>query len=659
MKFTRNIDELNKNDVVLAGGKGASLGEMARAGILIPPGFAVLASAFDIFLAQNSLSDDISSLLRRMEQKNIIDIQNMSKKITGMIKDAKMPIDIANDIMVSFAKLDTKYAVVRSSATAEDSASAAWAGQLESYLGITEKNLLESVKKCWASLFSTKALSYRFAKQLEGQKISVAVVVQKMIDGVTAGTAFSADPVTQKRSTIIIEAVFGLGQALVSGNLTPDSYSIDKNHLRIINKNIPFKPKGLYRARKGNIVWRNLSRLQETRQVLPDQEILSLAKVILKIEDLYGFPCDIEWVTERGKCYIVQSRKITTINKAKQEYRQIMTRPLDLAMCECWDAGERIMLPKKFKDLLYFDPLFIYKPGQAVTVYYNFSDPKQSLTGVIIFLEKNLPWFLEQKEKFDETCEKIRLLIKNEFADYRIISRMIGEIWPMIAIANVLGSTEIYKVSQNLRDICIKIRVESDDVLHPALSCLSAAINEEIAKSHTALNDYGSFILLSEMINNNLPDKDTLIKRSTGYLFHKGNLYSNTDEYIRNNQIELSGFDNEQSSNGPINGQTASGGIVSGNARIIMELADLNKIKEGDIIVTPMTTPEMTLALNLAAGIVTDEGGITCHAAIISRELHKPCIIGTKSATKMINDGDQITIDGDHGSVTISRKASI
>ncbi len=210
-------------------------------------------------------------------------------------------------------KLKAKYVAVRSSATAEDSTSAAWAGQLESYLNTTEKNLLENVKKCWASLFTPRAIFYRFENNLHKQKISVAVVVQKMVKSEKSGIAFSVHPVTQDKNQLIIEAAYGLGEAIVSGQITPDSYVVEKNPRRIIDKNVNVQTRGLYRFKKGGNEWRDIPKELGEKQVLPAKELSELSEIIIHIENHYGFPVDVEWAVEKGKFYIVQSRPITTL----------------------------------------------------------------------------------------------------------------------------------------------------------------------------------------------------------------------------------------------------------------------------------------------------------------------------------------------------------
>lgn len=179
MELIKDLKEIDKNDVAIAGGKGASLGEMIKAGISVPPGFVILAAAFEKFLAETDLNVEIDSILHTVDHKEMHTVEDAAGKIQSLIMGAEIPKDIVAEAQKYFKNLNTKFVAVRSSATAEDSSLAAWAGQLESYLNTTEDNLFQNIKKCWASLFSPRAIFYRFEKGLHNQKISVAVVVQK------------------------------------------------------------------------------------------------------------------------------------------------------------------------------------------------------------------------------------------------------------------------------------------------------------------------------------------------------------------------------------------------------------------------------------------------------------------------------------------------
>lgn len=316
MQFTRPFSDLNKSDAVLAGGKGASLGEMTQAGIPVPPGFVVLSDSFEQFIKETNLVAEIDAVLESVNHKDVHTVEAASEKIKGLILSREMPADIQTAVEQSFATLGAQYVAVRSSATAEDGADHAWAGQLESYLNTTATDLIEKIQHCWASLFTPRAIFYRFEKGLHTTKISVAVVVQKMVDSEVSGIAFSVHPVTEDRNQLIIEAGFGLGEAIVSGSITPDSYVVEKEPRKIIDISVSTQEQGLYKniaAGEGN-EWRPITEPQASSQVLTEAQILELSDIIVAIEQHYGFPCDIEWAYEAGKFYIVQSRPITTLS---------------------------------------------------------------------------------------------------------------------------------------------------------------------------------------------------------------------------------------------------------------------------------------------------------------------------------------------------------
>jgi pyruvate,water dikinase len=313
-KFVKFFEELSKNDVKIAGGKGASLGEMKRVGIPIPPGFVVLATAFDEFLKQTDLNVEIEAALNKVNYKDVNSIDQASKTIRDLIHDAKIPKDLQKEILKAFDQLKAKFVAVRSSATAEDSSIASWAGELESYLNVTRQNLLGKIKGCWSSLFTQRAIVYRYEKGLRKSKVSVAVVVQKMVQSEIAGVCFTTHPVTKDKNQLIIEAGWGLGEAIVGGHITPDSYVVDKRNWKVIDINVSEQEKMIVRKKTGiGNMWIKVPKKIQNKQKLENKQIIELAKLCTQIEKHYKFPCDIEWAFEKGNFYIVQSRPITTL----------------------------------------------------------------------------------------------------------------------------------------------------------------------------------------------------------------------------------------------------------------------------------------------------------------------------------------------------------
>ncbi len=308
----KKFKELSKKNVSIAGGKGASLGEMTQAKIPVPPGFVILVSAFEKFLEETDLNIEINAIMKKIKHNDINSVEKASVQIKDMIENLEIPQDIAKEIKKSFQSLKSKYVAVRSSATAEDSSVASWAGELETYLNVTEKNLLKSVKKCWASLFSPRAIFYRFEKNLQDQKVSVAVVIQKMVQSEISGICFTVHPVTEDKTQMIIEAGWGLGEAVVSGSITPDSYVLNKKNFSIIDINVAEQEKEMALDKKG-VKWKKVPSSKQNKQKLKEKELIKLSKLCVQIEKHYQKPQDIEWAIEKNKIYITQSRPITTL----------------------------------------------------------------------------------------------------------------------------------------------------------------------------------------------------------------------------------------------------------------------------------------------------------------------------------------------------------
>lgn len=313
MKYIKTFKELSKKDAPLAGGKGASLGELIRAGISVPHGFVVTAHSFEFFLKENDLTQEIESILKKVKHKEMESIERASEQIRELILNAEIPEVLLKEIKISFSELKSRFVAVRSSATLEDGKDHAWAGQLDSFLNTTAKNLEENIKKCFASLFTPRAIFYRFEKGLAKSHVSVAIVIQKMIQSEKSGVAFSVHPVTEDYNQMIIEGSWGLGEAIVSGEVTPDSFVIDKSSGAIVDANINSKDKGLYRSSKGSNIWKKIAPRKAKSACLSKVELTKLGLLVKKIEKHYNFPCDIEWGIERGKVYILQSRPITTL----------------------------------------------------------------------------------------------------------------------------------------------------------------------------------------------------------------------------------------------------------------------------------------------------------------------------------------------------------
>lgn len=311
--FTKTFKQLNYKNVDIAGGKGASLGEMINNEIPVPSGFVLLSSAFERFLEETDMDIEVNSVLKNINYSEMHSVSKASETLRDLIQQQKMPDDIRNEVLSEFKKLKVKYVAVRSSATAEDSSTASWAGELESYLDTNEKMLLENVKRCWSSLFTPRAIFYRHEKKLHKSKVSVAVVIQQMIESEISGITFTVHPVTQDKNQMIIEAGWGLGEAIVSGQITPDAYVISKKDNSILDINIAKQEIMIIRKAPSGVKHVKIPKAKQEKQKLTGKQIIELAKLCAQIEKHYKKPQDIEWAFAKGKFYITQSRPITTL----------------------------------------------------------------------------------------------------------------------------------------------------------------------------------------------------------------------------------------------------------------------------------------------------------------------------------------------------------
>ena len=318
-EFVAPFKVLRRESVARAGGKGAQLGEMLNAGLPVPDGFVVLAASFDYFtnnakVEGKSIDEIAYQELNKVDSNDVKAVNALSEKIRNMILKAEIPSEIEKAILNQFGQLKAEYVAVRSSATAEDAATASWAGELETYTHITRKDLVEAVKKCGASLYTPRAIVYRIEQKLRHEEVSVAVVVQKMVESEVSGVAFTVHPVSKDDKKMVIEAGLGLGESVVSGKITPDNYLVDKEEMFIEDITIA-KQTNLLKKVKGKTTEVKIPAKDQEKQKLSGQEIMELAEICKMIEEHYQSPQDIEWALEKGKFYIVQSRPITTLGE--------------------------------------------------------------------------------------------------------------------------------------------------------------------------------------------------------------------------------------------------------------------------------------------------------------------------------------------------------
>ncbi|MCX6806964.1 MAG: phosphoenolpyruvate synthase [Candidatus Berkelbacteria bacterium] len=323
MQYIKWFREISKNSIPLAGGKGANLGEMTKMGLPVPLGFVVSSKAYDHFLDYANLRSKIKETLKDLDPGNTIKVTRAGKEIKDAILAVRLSEDLKKEIRAAYKKLGKDVLVaVRSSATAEDLPTASFAGQQATFLNIKgEDNVTRAVLKSYASLFEPRAIFYRITNKFDHLKVKIAVPIQEMVQSDSSGIMFTLDPLTSDKTKVVIEAGYGLGEAIVSGSITPDRYLVDKKSLRIVGKEIH---KQTWQIKKvGNVDKHvSVSKKLQGLQKIADHEIINLARYGLKIEKHYKFPQDIEWAIEKKKVYFVQTRPITTIKQVSSVKHQ-------------------------------------------------------------------------------------------------------------------------------------------------------------------------------------------------------------------------------------------------------------------------------------------------------------------------------------------------
>lgn len=319
MEIVKWFEEIGKADVNKAGGKGANLGELVRAGLPVPPGFVVTAQAYQLFTTVSGLSQKIMHSMEGLDVDDTAALQAKAKEIQQMIIATEVPDNIKSEIVKAYEALSKRdsvkaqFVAVRSSATMEDSEQASFAGMNATFLNVHGKeDLIQKVKECWASLYGARVIFYRVKKEFLDEPV-IAVVVQKMVNSDKAGVMFTANPSNNNMSSLVIEGAFGLGEVVVGGLVSPDYYEVDKSNMKIKDIRISHKNFKIIRDEKGNNKNVNLDDKEANQRVLSEKEVEEITNLGLKIEKHYGSPQDTEWAMEGDKVYMVQSRPITTL----------------------------------------------------------------------------------------------------------------------------------------------------------------------------------------------------------------------------------------------------------------------------------------------------------------------------------------------------------
>lgn len=553
-KFVVWFKDVDREDIAIVGGKGANLGEMTKAGFPVPNGFIVTAQAYFHFLDVTNLRQKIKDALTGLDVNDNKALDHASKTVEHLIIHAPFPKEISIPVIEAYFKLDIhlfRHALVavRSSATAEDLPGASFAGQQSTFLNVYgEANVIQKVKEAWASLFTARAIFYRQTNKFDHFKVGIAVPVQKMVESEKSGIMFTLDPVTNEKNKVVIEGIYGLGEMIVQGAVTPDHYEVDKKTETITLKNVHVQEKTMYKKGTKNVIV-NLSHDKGKKQKLTDEEIIGLARIGKKLEHHYYFPQDSEWAIEKGKLYIVQTRPVTTVGKKT--------------------SAKDTKSTLKQEIFLKGDPA---SPGIAtgtVKILKSAKEINKILEGDVLVAEQTNPDFVPAMKK----AVAIVTERGGRTSHAAIVSRELG-------IPAVVGTP---------------------------LAMTKLKDGMEISVDGAKGEIYKGKIVVSGAISEKL---ELLVK-----------------------------------------GDPASPGIASGPAKYLESPKEINKINKGDVLVAEQTNPDYVPAMKKAAAIVTERGGRTSHAAIVSRELGIPAVVGASGAKKQIRDNTVVTVNGSTGEV--------
>jgi len=345
MDYILHFNDVDKDSLARVGGKNASLGELIRSSIHVPPGFAVTTDTYLAFITETGIKEKISDILSHMPPDDVESLNKASSEIQGLIKGAFLSDEIKSAISEGYSLLCEKCSVealpvaVRSSATAEDLPTASFAGQQDTYLWVTGiEKVLESVQRCWASLFTPRAIDYRIQNDFPHEKALISVGVQKMVNAQTAGVMFTLNPTNGDPSKVVIEGSWGLGETVVGGTVNPDKFVVDKVVMEINEKTISDKHiECVYDPDKGEVVDIDVEPDMRSKCCLDDREIKELAKIGKGIEKHYGCFQDIEWAIDKDlefpeNIFIVQSRPETVWSQRRKEPVAGSKSGLDLIM---------------------------------------------------------------------------------------------------------------------------------------------------------------------------------------------------------------------------------------------------------------------------------------------------------------------------------------
>lgn len=327
-KFTKTFREIKKDMAQICGGKASHLGELTSIGLNVPYGFCIIADAFFYHLRKNGLERDVFGIARTINYDDISDLDKKTESIRSLIENAKIPVEIEEEIISTYYALgsDEPFVAVRSSVAIKDSDISSFPGLMDTYHYIKgAQRIMDYVKKCWASVFTSRATAARYRKGIDHERAIIAPIVQRMVNAKCAGVMFTLNPVNGDPSKIVIEGAWGIGEGVVSGNVTPDRFVVDKIILEVNERNISCKTlKYVYDPDENKAVYKEVPSEHQRKCCLEEKEIMELVRLAKLIEDHYGTPMDIEWAVDMDfefpeNVFILQARAESVWSKKKAE----------------------------------------------------------------------------------------------------------------------------------------------------------------------------------------------------------------------------------------------------------------------------------------------------------------------------------------------------
>ena len=350
--FTLPFEQCDAGEIRSVGGKCASLGELLRAGLTVPPGFAVTTDAHELFLESSDLRAREEEVLERIDHEDVAALNEGSRELRALVERAPIPDEVVTAVTQAYGELarragdESLPVAVRSSATAEDMSAASFAGQLQTYLWIRgEDDVVEYMRRCWSGFFTPEAISYRKRMEIPPEEALMSVAIQRMVDARTAGVMFTLNPVNGDRSKIMIESTWGLGEAVVSGEVDPDRFLVDKVILEVLERTIAAKQVE-YRLDpvRGEVVSAPVDDERREEASLSDPEVIALARLGKQIEKHYGRPMDVEWAVDatQGELFLLQARAETVWSQRERPALvEKKTSALDYVLADLLGRGQK------------------------------------------------------------------------------------------------------------------------------------------------------------------------------------------------------------------------------------------------------------------------------------------------------------------------------